>query len=64
MIYIIIIFFSLSFSQTWFNHPELDWRTFETEHFIIHHHEGTERSAREAANVAENIYFQQPTPFP
>ena len=42
--------------QVWHNHPELDWRTFETEHFLIHFHETTERSAREAATVAEKIY--------
>ena len=58
MIYLIIIFFSILFPQTWFNHPDLDWYTFETNHFIIHYHEETERSAREAANIAENIYFQ------
>ena len=56
MIY--LIFFSLLFCQSWFNHPELNWHTFETDHFIIHYHDETERSAREAANVAENIYFQ------
>ena len=27
-------------------------------HFIIHYHDETERSAREAANIAESIYFQ------
>ncbi len=57
MISLLIIIFSFSYSQTWFNHPELDWKTFETDHFIIHYHEGAERSAREAANIAESIYF-------
>ena len=58
MIYrFIIIFFSLSFSQNWFNHPELDWYSIETEHFVIHYHNDTERTAREAASVAESIYF-------
>ncbi|MCH7939488.1 MAG: hypothetical protein IID13_07060 [Candidatus Marinimicrobia bacterium] len=42
--------------QQWYNHPELDWQTFETEHFLIHFHQGTERSAREAATVAEKVY--------
>ena len=56
MIY--LIFFSLLFCQSWFNHSELNWHTFETDHFIIHYHDETERSAREAANVAENIYFK------
>ena len=54
---IVIIILSISFSQSWFNHSELNWHTFETEHFIIHYHEETERSAKEAATVAENIYF-------
>ncbi|UCD38155.1 MAG: hypothetical protein JSW54_01330, partial [Fidelibacterota bacterium] len=40
----------------WYNHPELEWQSFETEHFIIHFHQGTERSAREAATVAEKVY--------
>lgn len=40
----------------WHNHPELEWQSFETEHFLIHFHQGTERSAREAAAVAEKIY--------
>ena len=42
--------------ELWFNHAELEWQTFETDHFLIHYHEGTERSAREAATVAEKIY--------
>ncbi|MFB0517039.1 MAG: TolB family protein, partial [Candidatus Neomarinimicrobiota bacterium] len=42
--------------EEWYNHPELEWQSFETEHFLIHFHHGTERSAREAATVAEKIY--------
>ena len=38
------------------NHPELLWETVETEHFFIHFHKETERSAREAAIVAEKVY--------
>ena len=53
-----ILFFLLSiiFGQAKYNHPELDWYTFETEHFKIHYHSETEISAREAATVAEFIY--------
>jgi len=40
----------------WYNHSELEWRTIETDHFKIHYHKGTERSAREAAEVAEYVY--------
>ncbi|MDZ7337311.1 MAG: BamA/TamA family outer membrane protein [candidate division KSB1 bacterium] len=39
-----------------YNHPELDWFTLETEHFAVHFHEGAERTAREVARVAEQIY--------
>ncbi len=39
-----------------YNHPELNWQSFETEHFQIHFHDETEMTAREAATVAELIY--------
>ncbi|MEE9162695.1 MAG: hypothetical protein V3U35_06955, partial [Candidatus Neomarinimicrobiota bacterium] len=42
--------------ELWYNHPELDWQTFETDHFLVHFHSETERSAREAAAVAEKVY--------
>ena len=48
--------FSLMFSQSWDNHPELNWQSFETEHFVFYFHEGTERSAIETSKVAEIIY--------
>ena len=56
--YIISVLFIASlFGQfRWYNHPELEWRTLETEHFKIHYHQATERSAREAAEVAEYVY--------
>ena len=37
-------------------HPELDWRTIETEHFLVHYHEGAERTGRTVAKIAEEIY--------
>ena len=40
-------------AQDEFYHPELEWRTIETEHFFIHYHEGTERTARVAALALE-----------
>ncbi len=43
-------------AQAVYNHPELEWNTFSTEHFMIHFHNGTERTAREGAAVAEAIY--------
>jgi len=48
--------FCLGLSQAWDNHPELDWKSFETDHFVFYFHEGTERSALEASKVAEIIY--------
>ena len=59
-IYIIYIFFIVTISglvgQSLYNHPELKWHSFETEHFVFHFHDETENSAREAATVAEYIY--------
>ncbi len=52
-----LIFFSnIILSQGWYNHPELEWKTIETKHFLIHYHSETKRSAEEAAAVAEKIY--------
>ena len=42
--------------QVEYNHPELNWHSFETEHFKIHFHDETELTARESAVVAETIY--------
>ena len=52
----IFIFLIVSILFSMGNHPELDWETIETEHFYIHFHKETERSARESAIVAEQIY--------
>ncbi|NIA18690.1 MAG: biopolymer transporter Tol, partial [Simkaniaceae bacterium] len=54
--FIYIIFASISLAQVQYNHPELNWHTFETEHFIIHFHDETEWTAREGAVVAETVY--------
>lgn len=43
-------------SQVGYNHPEIDWQTFETDHFYVHFYPETERTAREGAFVAESIY--------
>ena len=39
-----------------FNHPELEWKTLEGEHFIVHFHQNTEWTANEALFVADDIY--------
>ena len=54
--FVIIASNACLFGQVKYNHPELDWYTFETENFKIHYHNGTEVSAREAATVAEMIF--------
>ena len=51
-----ILLCSCLFSQTWHNHPEIDWYTFETENFVFHYHNETRRTAMEAALVSEKIY--------
>ncbi|MEA3392957.1 MAG: biopolymer transporter Tol, partial [Candidatus Marinimicrobia bacterium] len=38
------------------HHPELDWQTIETEHFVFNFHEGTEWSVNMAMIVAESVY--------
>ena len=43
-------------AQDEFYHPELEWKSIETEHFFVHFHDGAERTARVVANVAEDIY--------
>jgi len=37
-------------------HPELDWFTIETAHFIVNYHSGTERTANTIAKIAEDVY--------
>ncbi|MBC8376242.1 MAG: hypothetical protein H8E26_09355 [FCB group bacterium] len=39
-----------------FNHPELEWKTIEGKHFIVHYHQETEWTANEALHVADDIY--------
>ena len=51
-----LLFFSISWGQFNYNHPELSWKTIETEHFRIHFYDHTEQSARLGATIAEMIY--------
>ena len=44
-----------SFSQ-FDPHPELDWFTIETEHFLIDYHTGAERTAQTVSKIAEEVY--------
>ena len=38
------------------NHPELEWKTLESRHFFVHFHNGTERTAKAALDIAEFVY--------
>jgi Tol biopolymer transport system component len=49
------IYFTVSAQEDHF-HPELEWKTIKTEHFYVHFHEGTERTAKIVAKIAEEIY--------
>ena len=53
----IILLFNLILPQLhWYNHSELNWKSIETENFIISFHDETQRRATEAAIVAEAVY--------
>jgi len=56
LLLLMLIFITAGAAQDEFYHPELTWRTIETEHFYVHYHAGTERTARVVAKVAEDIY--------
>ena len=53
LIGILFLFFSLYGAS---NHPELEWKTLESEHFLVHFHNGTERTAHEVVDIAEFVY--------
>jgi Tol biopolymer transport system component len=38
------------------NHTEIEWKTYSTEHFEIHYHPGAEWTAQQTAIIAEEIY--------
>lgn len=52
----LILFFFISTITAEPNHPELEWFSFESEHFIYHYHAGTEQTARMVLRVAEEMY--------
>jgi Tol biopolymer transport system component len=53
---LLLIFTSSVLAQDEFYHPELTWRTIETDHFYVHYHSGTERTAQVVAKIAEDVY--------
>ena len=61
-LFLVVIFGALSLqgrAQIEFgsNHPELQWRVFETDHFKIIYHRELEEVAQEGAQIAENSFF-------
>ena len=53
---LLFIFPQLISAQVQYNHPNIEWRTFETKNFRIHYYAETETSARKGAYIAEKIY--------
>lgn len=51
----IFCLYNVSFGQFDPN-PELEFYTIETQHFYVHYHKGTERTANAVAKIAEEIY--------
>lgn len=47
---------SRGYSQEDFYHPELEWKTIESEHFFVHYHDGAERTAKTVSKIAEEVY--------
>lgn len=39
-----------------FPHPELSWHSIESDHFLVHYHDGAERTARVVSKIAEEIF--------
>jgi Tol biopolymer transport system component len=56
MLMVVLGDFSVAVSQEDYNHPELEWKTIETQHFLVHFHNGAERTGREVAAIAESVY--------
>jgi len=56
----LLLIFAFSFplvaQPTEYNHPELEWKSFETENFFIHYTVGTKRTALMIAKIAEEIH--------
>ena len=54
--FLFLILFPALHVSAQFNHPELKWKVIETDHFLIHYHQGEEEFAFKTARIAENIY--------
>ncbi|MFC1477183.1 hypothetical protein ACFL6L_01835 [candidate division KSB1 bacterium] len=56
VLFCILFPFSGNAQLVQYNHPELQWETIETEHFLVHFHSGLSRTPRLIAKIAEEIY--------
>jgi Tol biopolymer transport system component len=53
----IFIFAWMAFGQPLdANHQELGWKSMETENFVIHYHDGSQRTALVIAKIAEEVH--------
>lgn len=58
---LVISMFALGVGAAWaqdddYPRPDLTWQTIETAHFLVHFHNGAERTARAIAMIAEDVY--------
>lgn len=53
---LVLAAYGASTAQAQFFHPELEWKTIETDHFYVHYHNGAERTGATIAKIAEEIY--------
>ncbi|MDA0986918.1 MAG: biopolymer transporter Tol [Bacteroidetes bacterium] len=57
IIFLIILFSKIIISQEeHINNVHVNWKTIETNNFLIHYYDGTERSANVISKIAEEIY--------
>ena len=57
--YVLLVFFcttTIRAQDYVVNHPELIWKTIETDHFRVHYHQGAERTANIVAKIAEEVH--------
>jgi Tol biopolymer transport system component len=56
LLFFVVCFSHLSFGQFTEFHPELNWYTIKEKHVQVHFHEGTERTAKIVAKIAEEVW--------
>jgi Tol biopolymer transport system component len=56
ILFFLLLFTSVSFSQFTQFHPELQWYTIKGTHVQVHFHEGAERTARVVCKIADEVW--------